>query len=852
MADQFNENEWEVDTPKGEVTATTTDAWEADDSNMLGVPTDWVEASQTDNLDYILNQAKLGLTDSASLANALVETVVVDPAKALAWYAGLDVKPPPDSPIASFFKHLGESMQAGAAITGAEPSMQPPDAVSKYAGAAVRAMADPANLVFPGGPVANVITSGVGGVGAEFGGNVGEQTAGAPGAVIGSLLGGGTAALSGPVIKSTVTKPVIDAVTSFRTKMQTYKDAPETAAAGHAQRFMERAEQELSPATLNDMVGAFERIRYVVGGADIPLFVAMADSPSVRAQIVNLVKTDPATRAAIEQQTAILAKKLDDKADAFFGKRYVTTDNTIVDISNVSARVQSIDNQINKITEGLTPTRSPEQAGEAIANLVKARISAITEEMSPKYTELMQEARAANIKMPSEGTQSIYKFVIQNRIRDIFGKGTPVDNDIMKYFAPNKKGVFKEVSFDRIDSLKKEINRLQRGRLAPEESRKLMQLEEVVNEARQGIPDNFNTRLIDLDREYYLRLGVPFGEQGIKDIDAKKYAEQIAPILTNNASAMRQFLRAVGSDGHGVATDAVISKVYQQFVKDGVLNTAGLRNYIKNNKAMLEQVPGLLDRLNKASSDVSSLQLAKQRINKQAAEAEKIIANNFLSKLGQGEAANYAEMASRVMNDPTYLGKIFGDLRMASPATSKAAKNALRREVLEVAMNSTEGATNYLTNPKRAQQVDALFGTQYRGTVMDIAKMQDALQRADVGKITDALNKSALEKTIAGLTPSTTISVLRDRITSFAQKIAILGSRAVTARMEKADKEAMIDLLVDPKGLEKLANKKKAFPDLQNPLNAAKMYTQFIDLLPNVFYTPAKQEAFKQEERNYR
>lgn len=867
MAEQFNEAEWEEDT--GVVTSEIEGAWAAEDNGSSlfpfpGTPQD-VQAAQAlaaelegeyepdkiGRLDYLFNQAKLGVGDSASLLNAIIETVVVDPAQALAWYAGLAEKPPAGSPISNFFEHLTESQKAAASITGADTSMKAPDVATQLVGGAVRAVADPANIALPGSKAIALTTAAAAGTGGEAGGMLGEQVGkklGAPevGSTLGSLLGAATGG-SVSVANRAAVSSAVSLASDFRKKVAAYKDAPETMAAGKAQRFMARVEQEMTQEGLNSMVDDFVGLRYIVGGEDIPLFVAMADNPAIRASVVNLVKTDPNVRAAVQKQVNILAQKVNDKADAFFGSRYVATDGTLVDISNVSKRVIALDQQINKISEGLEPGRTAEQTGAAISNLVQARAAAVRSDMQPKYDELTAQARANKVTMPATGTEAIYSFVRQNNIRDIFGKGTAVDKQILSKFAPDAKGAFASVSFDTVDSLKREINRLQRGRLNPDESRRLTQLEEVVDEARKGIPGDYNRRLIDLDREYYLRLGVPFGEQGIKDIDAKKYAEQIAPVIASKPSAMRQFLRAVGPDGYSVASDAVMSKVYHQFVKDGVLNSAGLRKYIRDNKATLSQVPGLVEKLEGAASDVSKLQLTRSRLDTQAKEAEKTLANNFLSKADP--TLDYNNLASRAMNEPAYMSKLLTDVKATSPASAKAVVNSIRREVIEIAMSSPEGMVNYLTNPKRAYQIDQLFGTQYRGLVMDMGRMHDALQRADVSKVTDSLSKADLERAVAGLKPSTTISVLRDRITSFTQKIAILASRAATAKIEKSDKDAMIELLIDPKGLERLAGKKKAGVDLKNPINVAKMYRQYIDALPVMFYTPAKQEMYRQEEQ---
>lgn len=699
-----------------------------------------------------------------------------------------------------------------------------------------------------GGLAARALGGAATGATAELGGEVGgqvEQSIRGEESGVGRLLGslaGSTAMSATAAQRSAATQAGGSFWKEYKKASSNPEGYKEAYATGAAKRFLEIVAKEEGIDNLDEVLDNFNTISKKVTGNNAPLIVAMAKNPAVRDKVVELAKTNPDFRAKVNSELSSIAGDIDANANKFFGKRGQEfpkdVDTSLVKTDNIKNRIATLDSRIEKLTDPLEVPATKADTGMAIANLVKAKEKAVRQDMNPKYEEVLSGARTAGAKLPAPATKEIYEFVQDNKLSDIFGRRTPMDTLITRNFSPDKSGNYPDVDFDNVDSLKKRINELQRGRLSPEQGLKLKQLEEVVDNARQTIPGDWNTKLKDLDRMYYKRIGIPFGEKGIQDIDGKKYAEQVAPVITRNGSAMAQFLGAVGDEGVPVARNAILSDVYYKFVKDGVLDNKGLTKYLKNNADVINKVPGVGDELKAIQFDDAALKIHRADLDRNAKVAEKAIADNFLTKL-DGTPPNYQQMASRVMTDRLYFNKMFnkgGDLSMASPEVSKAVTNSVRREIIELARNSPQGAFNYLSDPTNTFVVNKLFGKGYGQKVKDVAKLSDAIASADINKVGVSVPTSVLDP-LASKLPGADIpyvlSQWRDRIASPAQKVIRIMTRIKTADLKTKTDQEMINLLLDKDGVEKLS---KVARDtnfkIENPVNFRKVMSAVTDVLP--------------------
>jgi hypothetical protein len=819
----------------------------ASEKGVVQTPAPVQTPQQLEGVDRALNLMKQGFTDFTSMIGGVGGAY----GKAAAAQYGATF--PKEGEIGqAFVEGSTKGRQAGESLVKPQATPAPQNISSKVYESAVKALGDPTSWI--GGGVKNILGNLIGSATvsgtAEVTGELGAQTEQAitgKDTGVGRIIGAFGAVPSTAATQAIVAKGVIAPSKSIYQKYSGIgKDSVEmekSLSAGAAKRLLERAAKEQGIEDIDAFVNDFNAIGQKINKQNVPLFVALADNPVIRSQFIANMKTDPDFRALVNKQLESLSLDIDKNADKLFGARFspIPADSG-VKIGNVKKRISDLDNRIEDLAFRVSPTTSQEELGSAIGNLVEAKKKLVMSEISPKYDALKLEAKQANIRLSPEASKGIATFIKENRVRDIFGKGTPLDQKIM---AVTGKG--EGLSFDDIDSLKRNINSLQRQNLSTEQARKINQLEEVVNEARKNLPEGYNQRLIDIDREYYEKLGVPFNVANINDIDAKKYAEQIAPVIIKNGSGLKQFIKAVGEDGYPVATNAVIADVYKYAVKDGKLNLRALAKYSKDKAEVINQIPGLKEELQSVALDQNKLFLAKANLDEAYKVQEKKLAQTFLNQ--QEGNLDFTAIANRATTDRQYLSKIMdSDLKNVSPETRKAVVNNIRRELVDKAYNSGEGLA-FFTNPRNQFLVDKVFGKGYANQVKQVAKVSDNIAKLDVQNISDVISKDeidalgsyARELGLPGLDLPYVTSTIRDRISSTTQKTVRLLSRVNTARVNQATRAQIQELLIDPDGLSKfnkVASTTKL--DFNNPVSLRKITDAFAERVPLYSYQVGK------------
>ena len=794
--------------------------------------------------------------------------------------------------LAELAEKYGQQQRTAARVTGAR-DLTAPGPVTEIIGAGIEAMSDPLGLVGKA-KLVPVVKKAIGefttGTAADVGGRSGaaveqyftEDESGL-GRVAGALLGGGATAAKRETI-SNLAEQAAPVVSRGLEKVKqvimggTPSETEQKLITGAAKRLLDFAAQEQGAKSIDDILKEASEASRFVTGADAPLLVAMADNPVIRQQVIRLAKTDPAFRQQVNDTLAGLKGDMRSKVEKIFGSRYEAkgAERSVfepdykpgkqptsgLDIGNVAKRREVLSQRIEDIASGFEPTATKEDIGSRIESLIEDKKRLARQEVSPDYEKLLSEARASGVKMPVEGVEQIYQFVRQNNLRDIFGKGTKVDSDIMKFLSPKEFPVpgtgetvleHIPISFDNVESLKKAINGLKRQRMSEDSMRKVMQLEEIVDAARESIPGNFSQRLNDIDLKYYQKVGVPFGAQGVKDIDSKTYATQVAPVILKSTESFNQFVRAAGKEeGFKVAEDSIISDIYDKVIEDGVIKPSKLAKYIKTKEGIINQIPGLREKLTTALIDDSQVRARIDALDDAANAAQKRIADNALTKF---DAPNYNALARSFMADPGARTKLLRDIGDLDADSAKAVRRTLRAEVIDLADNNPSGFINYLMDPKNKDALDQIFGSAFQPALRKVGLLADKVSQADISKVgmsVGAEKLDVLEKQVKGASVPGVMSVMRDRIMSLPQKVAVIMSRINAAKLSGKTDEAIKELLLDPNGVQKLS---KVAADIDFSVDAAgrvkKLASAVADVMPRAFYTSGK-TALAAEERELR
>lgn len=822
------------------------------------------------NFQYIANQAKLGLTDSLVLGEAIIDTFAIDP------FANLVGRGEKGGIVERFGKNVKRLQKAAGTVTGAQAEMPPPNAVAEIVGSGTRMLTDPlgyfgAGVFKAATPIVEKVAPVVGratglfgiGVSAGGGGVVGQEAEKAitgedtgTGKAIGQVVGIATGIAPAAALETSIST-LSNFAKQLKDKYSMVKADPDAAsqayASGAAKRLLDIIAKSTPSQNIDAIMNEFKRVGQVVGTGDVPLLVAMSDNPIVQTEVTRLVKTNPGLRQEIDRELSAFLQNVDQKSTDLFGNRYTPISGAKTPLTtqinkNIKLR-EAVDNKLDDLA-----TRFPEpdnvQLGLDTQRLLDIRSKAAKAEMTPMYEAIKNGASKAGATLPDTGVRDIHSFVVANNMQDIFGRKTRLDNLITKNFAP-QNGEYFPASFSDVISLKEEINRVQRSVKMDEVAKmRLNELEDVVDAARQQIPGRWNQALMDVDKQYYEKIGVPFGSQGIKDIDAKKYADQVAPQIVKSPETLRQFLKAGGDEGITIADNAMMSEVYKKVIKNDAVDPRALNKYIKDKSAVIDQIPGMREKLQATLFDDSTLKLARKDLDDKVALAQKQVADNFVLSVKDSDGIavpNYSELASRLFTDPRFFGKITKDLSQLDKQTSAAVMRNIQAEVVEKARNSTDGGVGFLTSPKNKAVIDKVFGAGYQQEVKDILTMSDALQKADISKITAAIktgDTDILGQIVPGLDVPYVASTLRDRISSNFQKAVRLLSRAKTAQLKTDTDDAIKQLLLDRNGMQKLQAIKNTMDfKLQNPASLKQVVDALDSTLPRYMYGIVKEST---------
>ena len=659
----------------------------------------------------------------------------------------------------------------------------------------------------------------------------------------------------------------IDLYKQLRTKYKNVKSNPDQVAkdyaTGASKRLLEIAAEGVSADTIEKTIDDFARISKSIGVGDFPLLVSLSDNPALRSQAVRLAKSDGTFRSKVNEEVKRVSEAIDKHAYDLFGARYAIAK---VDASPQILKEQikrqenivAVDDQLDKLSTGLKPNETRAQTGNAITNLVEARKQIAKAELSVNYKQLMLEAKKKGAQLPKEATKDLYNFVIENNFRDIFGKGTPLDKRILSVFGPKTlksgKRVFTPVNFNHVDSLKRAINGIKRRPNLPDDiAFKINQLDDAFKRAKNQIPGNWNQRLNDLDRLYYEKVGVPFNAQGIKDMSSKKYAEQVAPILLDKKSSLDDFLNIAGEEGVVIAKNAMYSKIYKEaFNENGLIDRKKLLTFSKKNREVIDSIPGMSDEVVAILADERVLQLRRQALDNAYKIQERRFADNVILKDGEG-AIDFKRKVKGMINNTDNIDTFFDSLSDLSPQGKEAVLNAARAEFVDIGRSSGTSMYNFVTDPSNSTLVNKMFGDKYVSNLRDIAQLQDAIRGADVSTMSAVIAKEEIDflnRLLPGLDVPYVTSQLRDRISSFTQKMVRIASKFQTAKGREAVDLAISDLLIDPQGIQKLRNTAVQFDFKLNKPEAFKnIQGAFADIMPLYMYTSLKAGQREQEEQ---
>lgn len=488
--------------------------------------------------------------------------------------------------------------------------------------------------------------------------------------------------------------------------------------------------------------------------------------------------------------------------------------------------IANIDNRIEEITSSITaPGRT--ETGAALKNLISAKETLIRRELSPQYDELLTTASEQGIKLPGQAARELRSFAADEMNRDVFQKfprlfdlikkefSTPATTSgrvAEKYRIAVQSAAPKDVPLTTLDSLKREVNRAIRDTDNKDDLRRLNLLKNEVEKSIDAVDLAFSQPYRALDREYATRLGMPFREQGVLNIDRAQFVERTVPMLTSTPSALRQVKAIVGDSPEGmkIIEDAFLFKIANDKsivnTNTGQLNTKQLNRYLSNadTKAMMDEVPGLEQRLRGLASSVNNLREHKEIITEAVKNAQIEKAENIWTQ-AFGTSGGMRGVVRNAMRNP----QRFDDL-LRTVENDKIAQAGVKAALMEDVFTAP-GDSLQLFKDNR-QVFEKLFG---RNETNNLEYIFEASQRLKDNPFQFKVNINSISKTqfenITGSKIETSLGEMRNQVLSMPRSFLNHISRFMQGRASQSEAAEMQKFLSDPKALFQAASAMREF-----------------------------------------
>ena len=725
-------------------------------------------------------------------------------------------------PAARLFSALGMPM------TGAMPQTFG----QRVLATGIEAATDPASYLFPPlaavgrmGPAAQVVARPteqfVIGSGAEVGGTAGEQVGGTPGRVVGSLFGGagasyatGTALKTGPLVGKGYdkAKEVVDKLRGVQPENELLRDVDSRInnifiAAGAADpNFL---------TTLQNAVKAQEGVSLKAPGSprvQMPISALMADNPVIMSFIENLSSRDPVFKAKYGEQFARAKADLRANQIRLFG------DPSKVDLASLrpediafmsGATEKSVQRQVRSLDQQIAdaysaPVVDPNAFGARIEKLVADKEAKAIAEVRPLYAEAFNVAKTKGVTLPASSVDDIYNFVAGTQSSDIFKTFPSIYNKVRSRFRPTEteaspiltaEGVpatpagvrFVEATVEDLDSLKREINKQLRKANDPADIRLLSELKTRVSGHIDSLDPDFVEAYRNADRTYLEKVGLPFSSETLKNVDRKKFVEQIAPAIIGNKSNVDEFIRATGEDGVRVARDAFYDSFTRAALKNDVIDPKAANKWLSKNRSGMALIPGLEDELRASVNNVQQLQGKKAALE---ADFRRVSGEQLIRDSGY---SNPAELVSRMYGDRNFTNKLLNQY-----GANKDVLNAVRSFMLDDIVQAADPVA-MLNDRSRAAVFNRVFGPTYAQKVADFAVASERLAKdpTQVSFRGETVPRTPIEA-LTGVPPEQILSRIYNPVSGPVYAVTSLFSKYWANSAAKATEEKLKALLLNP------------------------------------------------------
>lgn len=482
--------------------------------------------------------------------------------------------------------------------------------------------------------------------------------------------------------------------------------------------------------------------------------------------------------------------------------------------------LENINNRILELSDGLAKGPSAEDIGSRLTNLISAKEAALKKEVGPKYNELIENSQKAGIVLPGESAKVLRDFVTDSTNQDIFNKFPKLYSQIKQAFKPespastriNEKyriakeaGVTKDVDLTTLDSLKRETNEALRStQKGSDQYRMLVELKRQVDGAIDSVDPAFSAPYRAIDKEYATRIGLPFNEAGVVQVDRATFLDNVVPKATKSSDGLKQIMSVVGDSPEGIkiVEDAFLWDLSKNRsvinTNTGEINPAQLQRYLAQNKDKINQVPGLRDRLESLAGRVTELRDNRTAILNAEKQAKIDKVENLWTQ-SYGTTDGIRGVVRSALSNPQQLDNL---LQVAGK--DAVAREGIKSAMLDDVLNAPGDRLElFKTNQKAFEKV---FGTAQTKMLGDVV---EASQRLKDNPFAMRININTISKSkweeMTGTKAATTAGEFRNQIMTAPRVFINHLGRYFQKTADDNEAAEVQKFLLNPKALEDAA-----------------------------------------------
>lgn len=477
----------------------------------------------------------------------------------------------------------------------------------------------------------------------------------------------------------------------------------------------------------------------------------------------------------------------------------------VADAAKSTARrefgLENINNRILELSDTLAKGPSAEDIGSRLTNLISAKEAALKKEIGPKYEKLIKNSEEAGINLPSSVATGLREYVSDQEFKSSFTTFPKLWSQVKKVFAdPNK-----DYSLRDLDSLKRETNAaLREAQKGTAEYRILTGLKQQVDGAIDAVDPAFSAPYRAIDKEYATRIGLPFNEAGVVQVDRATFLDNVVPKATKSSDGLKQIMSVVGDSPEGIkiVEDAFLWDLSKNRsvinTNTGELNPAQLQRYLAQNKDKINQVPGLRDRLESLAGRVTELRDNRTAILNAEKQAKIDKIENLWTQ-SYGTTDGIRGVVRSALSNPKQLDNL---LQVAGK--DAVAREGIKSAMLDDVLNAPGDRLElFQTNKKAFEKVFGAPQTKLLGDVVE------ASQRLKDNPFAMRININTISKSkweeMTGTKAATTAGEFRNQIMTAPRVFINHLGRYFQKSADDNEAAEVQKFLLNPKALEDAA-----------------------------------------------